>query len=111
MGGQADAKKCLILEKENFRYRKALSDMSGSDIKSHGNEPEQIVRQVRNWFVENETEHADSGTKIWEAFNEFMTDFYEKRYKEGYRDKDLQIMPVPEYIRFISDWISVIGFQ
>ncbi len=106
-GGNANWKKCLILEKERYRYQKALSDMSGSDIKTHHNEPEEIVRQVRNWFIENDVQHADSGTKIWEAFNSFMADFYQKREAEGYKSKDLEMMPVPEYIRFVKDWIHV----
>ncbi len=104
--GHARDKKCLILEKRKYRYQKALSDMSGSDIKSHNNEPEELVRQVRNWFVENEIKHADSGTRIWEVFNEFMADFYEKRVEEGFKKKDLEMMPLPEYIRFIRKWLK-----
>jgi hypothetical protein len=103
-GGLASEKKFLVLEKEKYRYQKALSDLSGFDIKSHENDPETLVRQVRNWFVENEIQHADSGTKIWENFNEFMANFYEKREDEGFKDRDLEIMPTPEFIRFIQEW-------
>lgn len=106
-GGNSTQKKCLILEKERYRYQKALSDLSGSDIKNHRNEPEEIIRQIRNWFVENENPHLDSGTKIWESFNEFMADFYQKRKEEGFKDKDLDMMPIPEYIQFIKDWIRL----
>lgn len=104
-GGQATTKKCLILEKEKYRYKKALSDLSNSDIKSHNNDPERAVREVRNWFVETELRRADSGTKIWERFNEFMADFYAKRKGEGYKDKDLDMMPIPEFVHFIEDWL------
>ena len=82
--GESKQKKCLILEKEKHRYQKALSDMSGSDIKSHNNEPEEIVRETRNWFVVNENLRTDSATKIWESFNEFMAGFYQKRKEEGF---------------------------
>jgi hypothetical protein len=104
--GDKVRKKCLILEKERYRYRKALSDLSGSDIKTHGNESEQLVREVRNWFVENENVVADSGTRIWEAFNEFMAEFYRRRKEEGYKDRDLEIMPIPEFTKFARDWIA-----
>jgi hypothetical protein len=50
--GEAKSKKFLILEKERYRYLKALSDIAGSDIKNHNDEPEDLVREVRNWFVE-----------------------------------------------------------
>jgi len=105
-GGLASEKKFLVLEKEKYRYQKALSDLSGFDIKSHKNKPEKLVRQVRNWFVENEIQHADSGTRIWEDFNEFMANFYKKRKDEGFKDRDLKIMPMPEFIRFIQEWLK-----
>jgi hypothetical protein len=104
--GKEKNKKCLVLETEPYRIKKALSDLSGSDIKHHNNDPEKLVRAVRNWFVESGLRKAPSGTKIWESFNEFMADFYYKRKKEGYKDKDLEMMPVLEFIDFINDWIK-----
>lgn len=104
--GQAKQKKCLILGKERYKYQKALSDISGSDIKSHNDNAEKLILQVRNWFVENEINHADSPTKIWEFFNEFMADFYQKRKKEGFKKKDLECLPIREYIQFIKDWLT-----
>lgn len=103
--GQAKDKKCLILEKEKYRYQKALSDLSNSDIKNHNNEPEEVIRQIRDWFVVNELERADSGTVIWESFNEFMADFYLRRKEEGFREKDILRMPIPEFISFTNEWI------
>ena len=93
------------MKKKNINNQKALSDLSSSDIKSHNNEPEEVIRQIRDWFVVNELERADSATIIWESFNEFMADFYLKRKEEGFREKDILKMPVPEFIRFINEWI------
>jgi hypothetical protein len=50
--GKQRTKKSLILEKEKYRYIRALSDLSGFDIKSHNNEPSKIVEVVRDWVVE-----------------------------------------------------------
>ena len=41
-------KRFLILEKESYRYMKAFSDINGLDIKSHKNQPLEVVRAVRN---------------------------------------------------------------
>ena len=98
-------KKCLILEKDPYRIKGALSDMAGSDIKSHNNEPEKLVLAVRNWFVENGLREAPNATKIWESFNDFMLDFYQKRKVEGCKNQDLEMMPIPEYIYFIEGWL------
>jgi hypothetical protein len=105
-GGKVKSKRFLVLEKERFRYQKALSDLSGSDIKNHNNEPEELVREVRNWFVQTTSLRPTSGTKIWEDFNEFMADFRQKREEQGYRGKDLQTMPTQEYVDFIKEWLA-----
>lgn len=41
-------KNFLVLEKDRFNYAKAISDISGVDIKSHNNDPIKIIRGVRN---------------------------------------------------------------
>ena len=100
-------KKCLILEKERFDYMRALSDLSGVDIKSHKDEPVNMVRVVRDWFVETVgLRGVQSPTAIWYSFNDFASDFYDTRKRDGFTDEDLNMMPVPEYIDFIRAWIS-----
>lgn len=85
---------------------KALSDLSGVDIKNHENEPAQIVRETRHWFVETVgLRGVASPTIIWDTFNIFLLDFREKRKAEGFSEEDLNTMPVPEFIAFIRDWI------
>lgn len=105
-GGVAKTKRCLILEKEKYNYQKALSDISGSDIKNHNNEPEELVLQVRNWFVGNSVQPATSGTQIWDIFNEFMVDFEQEISRKGFKKKDLEAMTAPEYIYFIKEWFD-----
>ena len=104
--GIQSQKRCLILETEQYVYQQALSDLSNSDIKRHLNQPEEVVRQVRNWFVEVEVGKLPSATVLWKEFNEFMADFYQERSAEGFGGRDLDMMPVPEYVGFIKDWIG-----
>lgn len=100
-------KKCLVLDKEPYRYQKALSDLSGSDISSHANKPRKLVRAIRNWFVENESlTTIPSPTVIWDKYNIFMADFTPKRSEEGFSDDDLREMPVNELINFMRNWLS-----
>ncbi len=101
-----DGKKCLILEKDRYDFMKALSDLAGVDIKSHANKPERLVRSLRNWFVETVGLRAQSPTRIWYRFTDFANDFYDARKAEGYTDEDLNMMPIPEYIRFIQAWVA-----
>jgi hypothetical protein len=99
-------KRCLVLEKEQHEFQKAISDLAGIDIKRHKNEPAEIVRAVRDWFVETVgLRRIHSATRIWYRFAAFTSDFYEARVADGFTDDDLNMMPVPEYIDFIRTWV------
>jgi hypothetical protein len=98
-------KQCIIFEKDRYSYQKALSDLSGFDIKSHSNKPRKIVEELRQWFVENDEIMTDSVTIIWDNFNLFMTDFELTATARGYEQKDIQAMGVHEFIHFIKEWL------
>ena len=51
-------KRASILEAEPHRYDAALSDISGQDIETHGNDPDQAIRCVRNWLSEHRRRNA-----------------------------------------------------
>ena len=99
-------KRRLILEKSRHDHIKALSDLSGVDIKSHQNKPERLIAAVRNWFIETVgLRNIESPTVIWYQFTDFTSDFYEKRKSQGFSDEDIEEMPVPEYLHFIQEWL------
>lgn len=101
-------KRCLVLEKDQHDFQKAISDLAGIDIKRHDNEPSEVVRAVRDWFVETVgLKRVHSASKIWYRFADFASDFYDKRVADGYTDDDLKMMPIPEYIDFIRRWVTV----
>ena len=105
---QLRRKCCLVLEAQAYDYKRALSDLSGVDIKHHRNEPSEIVRAVRNWFLETAgVGRAASPTAIWYRFADFTSAFYDARKKKGFSDDDLNFMPTPEYIQAIRDWIAL----
>ncbi|MGH7488646.1 MAG: hypothetical protein ACREMY_24055, partial [bacterium] len=102
-----ETKKCLILETERHEFQKALSDLSGIDIKSHAGEPEQVVRAVRDWFVETVgLRGTPSKTVLWYRFTEFADYFFDSRKADGFSDDDLNMMPLPEYLDSIRDWVK-----
>ncbi|MGK0271890.1 MAG: hypothetical protein ACI88H_002556 [Cocleimonas sp.] len=104
-GGKWATKQLLVLEKERYRYQKALSDLSGSDIKNHDDDPIKIVKVVRDWFVATENLRTDSGNKIWSKFNEFNAHLYDQAVEvDGHNHVDeLQII---EVIRHMDDWLK-----
>jgi hypothetical protein len=89
-------KRCLILEAEPYRYRAALSDLSGSDIESHGNEPYRVVGIVRNWLKNVYPMKAAGPAKIASAFTDFMAQNYDDLTAKGFAPRDIEALPVPE---------------
>ena len=100
-------RKMLVMEGERFDFQKTISDASGVDVKCHNNEPEDVIRCIRNWVIEADiVVSADSPTRIWYYFTDFTSSFYDQRLSEGFTNEDLNDMPTPEYIRAIQDWLG-----
>ena len=49
-GGRQRQKRCLVLDRERFRYQAYLSDISGQDIKEHADDPAKAIKAVRDWL-------------------------------------------------------------
>lgn len=96
----------IILEKEKHRYQKVLSDISGNDIKSHNNDSETLVRNVRNWIRELAGNSIPSPDKIWIRYNTFYAHFELATKEAGFRKKTIEEMPIIEFIEYIKAWKS-----
>lgn len=98
-------KKFLILEKEQYRYQKVISDISGNDIKSHKNEPEQIIKVVRDWFKPT-MNNIPMYKEIWLAYNEFDFDYEEILTESGYDPKDINSITFSDILENMNIWIE-----
>lgn len=104
--GKWSGKKILILEKEKYRYQAALSDLSGSDIKNHDDEPMKLIRAVRDWFVNEELNTGPSHTKIWYDFNDFSADLADRLKDEGYEPSDYDHVQISEVMAYMDIWFA-----
>jgi len=102
--GNLSEKKCLILEKERYRYQKVLSDISGNDIEAHNSNPEILVRRVRNWVYETTNHKVSSGTIIWRRYSAFYNHFEIVTGESAYDTEDIEEMPDIEFIDLIKEW-------
>ncbi|MEM6646030.1 MAG: hypothetical protein AAF730_07235, partial [Bacteroidota bacterium] len=68
------SKRCLILDREQFRYQAYLSDLSGQDIKKHGDRPENAILAVRNWLSLYADALLPGGRVIAERHAAFLTE-------------------------------------
>jgi hypothetical protein len=111
-------KKFLILEAEQHETKKALSDISGCDIKCHNNHTNEIIECVRSWCIETVgLKNIKSGAEIefqYDVFNIALLENLSEQYKRKYDDskaqeftqKQIEYMPIPEYIEYIKDHLQ-----
>lgn len=71
-------KKILILDSEQYRYQKAISDLSGCDIKKHHNNVIEAIKSIRDWLVNVDLDRALSGNGIWALYNDFQAYLYDE---------------------------------
>ncbi len=97
-------KKILVLEEERFSLQKSLSDLSFSDPKCHEGDPEELIYHVRTWFTELGFKNLKPPSRIWDDYNVFNSDLYEQKIKAGFKQKDIDRLPVPEFLSEIEKW-------
>lgn len=65
-------KRCLILDRDKFRYRSFCSDLSGQDIRAHNDQPRDAIRAVRDWLSSHRRGvQMPGGKAIFERYEGF----------------------------------------
>lgn len=105
-GGRWADKRILVLEKEDFAYRAALSDIAGSDIRVHHNKPTAIVSVVREWLDGQAGLRAHGPSLIWDRFNEFTAASYDELTNRGFSDGDIKRLGLRELMAEMRRWIA-----
>lgn len=98
-------KRFLILEKEPYRYKSIISDISGNDIKAHRDSPEEIIKAVRDWFKVL-LKDVPWYKSIWLAYAEFETDFEQILVANSYDPKDISSLTFSDIIENMTVWIA-----
>ncbi len=79
------SKKYLILGSGDYGYMKALSDISGIDIKYHNDDIDMLIKSTVSWFVENEDLHDFlSPRDINNHFMDYNAEYFEYANGLGY---------------------------
>lgn len=97
-------KNCLILDREQYRYRAFISDIAGNDIRAHNNDPKEAIKHVRNWL------NTASGRKTIPGGRQIL-----RRYELFKDDLPAMCAEIPieideltynDYCNFISTWLK-----
>ncbi|MEP6785445.1 MAG: hypothetical protein ABI898_06840 [Sphingomonadales bacterium] len=96
------AKRVLILDTEQHRYQRFISDLSGMDIHGHGGNPIQALRETRDWLANvsrRELPSADRVERIYAAFLESLTEI------AATLEFDPERIPYVDYERIVAKWL------
>lgn len=104
-GSRSDKNKnCLILDKDKFRFQIFLSDISGQDIRSHGDDPNNAIEPVRNWLSSASRRSTIPGAmEIRKRYRKFQKDLPMmcKELKLG-----VSKLTYNEYATIASEWLK-----
>lgn len=105
---QQKNKGCLILDRDQYRYQKFISDISGQDIQTHGNSAGTAIKKVRNWLnamPETSEENLPGGDKISERYEAFRTDLPDICEELDLKPEELTF---DDIVFLVSAWVQEI---
>jgi len=97
-------KKCLILDREEYRYQIFISDIAGQDIKHHNSNPENAIRLVTDWLRNASGQTTiPGGLVVVERYKRFKKKFPKMCELSGLTKDELGFN---DYSTFVSEWIK-----
>jgi hypothetical protein len=103
--GSQRKKRCLIMDRERYRYRAFISDIAGQDIREHGDDPTRAIQIVRDWLRSQSQNSKMPGSKaIVERYKAFRAKLPEL-CRDARLDEDDLIWI--EYTELVWNWLNL----
>ncbi len=102
--GKQRQKRCLVLDRDRYRYQQYISDIAGQDISPHSGDPREAVRRVRDWLRKASSRTTIPGaSKIWRRYQRFQDDLPEMCGAVGIGEDELIFV---DRVQLISRWLA-----
>ncbi len=103
--GQQKRKVALILDEDGYRYRAAISDLSGQDIANHKGREQLAIREVRDWLDAAHQRQASlpGGDYIWQQYGKFSKQLPAASVSQRLNARNLTY---PDVCRAIESWLE-----
>lgn len=103
-GRHSGKKRCLVMDRAPYRFKRFISDISGQDIKAHGKRPCAVIRQVRNWLQAAPGKAAlPGGNRIWEKYLQFRR---ELPIIADEAELDSRQLTFIDYLQLATNWLA-----
>ncbi len=104
-GDEAQKKKrCLILDTEEYRYQKFISDLAGMDITAHQGDARNMVECTRNWLVTvSKRRTIPTSLQVLGSYDRFLValpTIASKVHLDSVR------LVFPDYARLVLAWVK-----
>lgn len=97
-------KRCLVLDRDRYRYRNFCSDLAGQDIRAHGDDPRKAIRAVRDWLSSHRTGDLTPGGKlIYERYEGFRAQLPQQARDLNLDHRELTFR---DYAHLIVGWLT-----
>ncbi|MEQ9168549.1 MAG: hypothetical protein RLO12_19985 [Fulvivirga sp.] len=104
-GSRQKTKSCLIFDTERYRYMEYISDISGQDIKAHGNDPAIVIRKIRSWLnTFNSLKPIAGATAIIGKYEQYRLDWPRILPTLNLDENDVEYS---DRTQIIEEWISL----
>ena len=96
-------KNAIIFEKKKFSYQQYLSDINGVDTKAHNNDPNELIRGIRNWLgSQSRRKTLPSDELLIKYYNEFLQELPRLSKKLGFKMDEI---PFNDYCTMVEEFI------
>lgn len=95
---------CLILDREQYRYQKFISDIAGQDIRTHADDPKTAISIVRNWLRSTSPNASmPGGEAIGNRYDVFRKELPSLCSKLHISTPELTFI---DYTWFVTEWLG-----
>jgi hypothetical protein len=101
-GKQQKLKRALVLDIEQYRYQRFISDLAGYDIRAHEGEPTIAVRILRDWLANVSRRKLPSANWIEALYQAFVAELPGLAAAGGF---DPDEIPYVDYEQIVVDWL------
>jgi len=102
-GGKAQKLKCvLILDVEQYRYQRFISDLAGMDIHEHGRDPLRALREARDWLANVSRRALPSSDRLTRTYQDFLRDL---PALAAALEFDPETIPYVDFERIVAIWL------
>lgn len=97
-------KRCLVLDRERYRYRNFCSDIAGQDVRAHNDQPRDAIRAVRDWLsTHRPSVQMPGGRAIFERYERFRAQL---PVQAANLKLDVRELTFGDYTKLVVGWLT-----